>query len=98
MDDYKIGMVPEAKEYRQDAEYEEYQQDPRINDDFQPRNYRVEVDTSKFDPMLQDKLQVLNSQKLTAIENQDFDEAKAIKMQTDRVKIIGTNIVKLEEK
>lgn len=55
-----------------------------------------EVDISKFDPMLRDKLQALESQKKVSVETEDFAEAKRLKLQSDEIKVLGQQIINLE--
>lgn len=62
-----------------------------------PRNLKMNsvVDDS-LDPSIQDKLRALNTAKTKAVESEDFDKAKGLKELIDRLRVAGTQLIKLE--
>lgn len=63
------------------------------------REYQNKVDQineEMLDPMIRDKLNLLNKKKQKLVEIEDFDSAKDIKQIIDKIKIIGAQIAKME--
>lgn len=55
-----------------------------------PRNMRMtSVNEENLDPTIQDKLRTLNSAKIKAVEQDDFDKAKNLKDVIDKLKMAG---------
>ena len=68
----------------------------QIGADLIPRNMRIQsIDTSQFDPFIQDKISHLNNQKLDAVDAEDFDQAKYLKQLVDKLKVMGNQMVNL---
>jgi protein-arginine kinase activator protein McsA len=49
-----------------------------------------------LDPMIRDKLNLLNKKKQQLVEVEDFDKAKDLKLIIDKIKVIGAQIAKME--
>ena len=49
-----------------------------------------------LDPIIKDKLDLLNKNKQKYVEREDFDKAKDIKLIIDKIKILGAQIAKME--
>ena len=47
------------------------------------------INTQKFEPFIRDKIEKLNKQKLAAVQQEEYDEAKAIKIIVDKLLLIG---------
>ena len=56
------------------------------------------IDPETYDPMIKDKIALLEKAKEEAVLNEDYEEAKWVKIQCDKVKMIGASIVQLEWK
>ena len=56
------------------------------------------IDPEAYDPMIKDKIALLEKAKEEAVLNEDYEEAKRVKVQCDKVKMIGASIVQLEGK
>lgn len=51
-----------------------------------------------LDPEIQNKINILEQIKTKAVQNEDFDHAKQIKEQIDRMKNIGIHLSQLNER
>lgn len=59
---------------------EPFNEPTQLGVDFIPRNMKMtSVETSKFDPNIQEKINRLNQEKLQAVAEEDFDTAKHYK-------------------
>ena len=54
------------------------------------------INEDMLDPIIKDKLSLLNKNKQRYVEREDFDKAKDIKLVIDRIKILGAQIAKME--
>ena len=67
------------------------------SNDLIPRNMRIQsISKQKFDPILRDRIDQLNSQKLQAVEEEDFDAAKHYKGLIDKFMIMGNQLLQLQ--
>lgn len=57
-----------------------------------------ENDDANFDAVTLEKLNSLKQAKEKAVENEDFDTAKHLKEQIDKLKNIGVHLTQLEER
>lgn len=54
------------------------------------------INEEMLDPMIRDKLNLLNKKKQQLVEVEDFDKAKDLKLIIDKIKVIGAQIAKME--
>ena len=55
------------------------------------------VETNRFDPEIQNKINRLNNDKLQAVAVEDFDMAKHFKSIIDKLKVLGNQMVVLQQ-
>ena len=63
-----------------------------------PRNLKIKtVDTIAFDPIIAEKIDLLQGQKKAALEVEDFDYCKQIKQFVDKLKIVGNQVINMTQ-
>lgn len=57
-----------------------------------PRNLKISTshDEAALDPLIQDKIRTLESQKAKAVEEENFDRAKRVKEVIDKLRVAGS--------
>ena len=61
-----------------------------LNNQIVPRNMKIStLNTKQFDPMILEKLEQLEQAKADALDQEDFDTCKHLKMIIDKIKIVG---------
>jgi centrosomal protein CEP104 len=62
-----------------------------------PRNLKIAgVNADELDLVVQDKIRVLQTAKLKAVDEEDFDRAKHLKDAIDKLMLAGSSLVQLE--
>lgn len=61
-----------------------------------PRNMKIQsIRTDGFDPVLKEKVDILQQQKEEALEVEDYDQCKFLKSIIDKLMIVGNQLVSL---
>ena len=72
--------------------------DPLVgqNNQIVPRNLKLKtMENVVFDPIIQDRIEVLQEQKKEALKVEDFDYCKQVKQFIDKLKIIGNQLINM---
>ena len=72
------------------VDFEGQQKPAGIGSELIPRNMKMQsVEMDSLDPILREKIYVYEDAKRQAVQIEDFDQAKHVKMIVDKLKVLG---------